>query len=149
MKKITIICLEYLEEQNTPWEAAICKKQGPMIPTGERDESGQTIRIPHTGFIHDNVEYILVGFGTLDKRVYTIPREIDQDVKKMLGNSQFFLYTNDLKERLSKALSTRSWKEIKAKAKSLKETGNYGPLQALQAALEDDPEPESIVGLDE
>lgn len=107
-----------------------------MIPSCEQDENGKIIRIPHSGFVHENIEYTLVGFGKLDKRIYTIPQKIEEEAKKLLGTAAQFRYTQDMKQRLSTALKATAWKEIKEKFQALRATGNYGPVQAFQAALE-------------
>ena len=102
MKIVTIILSEYLEEQNIASEAKLAKELGPMIPTGDRNESGETIRIPHSGFVHDNVEYKLVGFGKLDKRKYDIPSQVEKDILKLLGDKGRWFYTEELKLEISK-----------------------------------------------
>ena len=135
MKIVTIILSEYLEEQNIPSEAKLAKELGPMIPTGDRNESGETIRIPHSGFVHDNVEYKLVGFGKLDKRKYDIPSQVEKDIQKLLGDKGRWFYTEELKLEISKSLKATAWSETMKRIKELRATGNYGPFQAIKEAV--------------
>jgi len=136
MNKTSIAYSDYIEEQNMPNEHLICKREGPIIPTGARGDDGKAVRIPHSGFVYDNVEYTLVGFGRLDKPIYSIPSDIEKEARKMLGNAAMFQFTADRKMSLSTALKKTPWKEIKEEISRLRATGNYGPVQAFDAALQ-------------
>lgn len=133
MKQVTIDYSDYSEETNDPNERKTSRIDGPRY-----SDSEGYFRVPRTGFIRNEVEYTLRGFGKLDRRPgprIEIPSEATEWFEKKLGHAYipYFIRDRDLRLKISVLIKTIGWISLQ---RSIEETAKELPIvKAIHVAV--------------
>jgi hypothetical protein len=131
MKQVTITREQYVEEINDEVEIRDCRTLGPLY----RLPSGESVRIPHSGFEAEGIVFRLSGFGKKDRAVIAaLPTEPETWLKKFLDKAYTFYFNDELRGALVSRLKSQSWSVIKKEIQTAQGM-EMGKLQAVRFVL--------------
>jgi hypothetical protein len=131
MREVVIAYEHYIDETNDEVEIRDSRRLGPLY----RFPSGETVRIPNSGFEKEGITFRLSGFGKRDRPVAgALPNEPINWLRKFLGPSYSFNFNDELRGALIAMLKDHEWSEIKKQIMAA-HTEDVGRLQAVRKVL--------------